>query len=85
MIGLAAIARPLILLLLTEKWVESIPYLQLLCFAWLLFPMHMINLNLLQSLGRSDLFLRLEIIKKSLIIVNILITWRWGIQAIIMA
>ena len=83
MIGLAAIAPSLVLLLLTAKWAESIPYLQLLCFAWLLFPVHLINLNLLQSMGRSDLFLRIEIIKKVLIAANICITWRWGIPAMI--
>ena len=83
MIGLAVIARPLVLMLLTEKWAESIPYLQLLCFVGLLFPLQVINLNLLKALGRSDLFLRLEIIKKVLIIMNIAITWRWGISCII--
>ena len=83
MIGLAAIAHPLVVVLLTEKWVESVPYLQLLCFVGLLFPLHLINLNALQALGRSDLFLRLEIIKKVLIVMNIIITWRWGISAMI--
>jgi len=83
MIGLAVIARPLVLVLLTEKWAESIPYLQLFCLMGLLYPLHVINLNLLQALGRSDLFLRLEIIKKVLIVINIAVTWRWGISAII--
>lgn len=83
MIGLVAIARPLVLVLLSEKWAESIPYLQLLSFLGLLYPLHVINLNLLQGLGRSELFLRLEVIKKVLIIVNIALTWRWGISAMI--
>jgi O-antigen/teichoic acid export membrane protein len=83
MIGLAVIARPLVLVLLTEKWAECIPYLQLLCIVGLLFPLHLMNLNVLQALGRSDLFLRLEIIKKILIVLNIAITWRWGISAMI--
>jgi len=83
MIGLAIIARPLVLVLLTEKWVECIPYLQLLCLVGLLFPLHAINLNVLRALGRSDLFLRLEIIKKILVVLNITITWRWGISAMI--
>jgi teichuronic acid exporter len=83
MIGLAIIASPLVLVMLTEKWAPSIPYLQLLCAAGLLFPLHVMNLNVLQAMGRSDLFLRLEIIKKSLIVVNIAITWRWGISAMI--
>lgn len=83
MIGLAVVAQPLVVLLLTEKWVECVPYLQLLCVVGLLYPVHLINLNLLQALGRSDLFLRLEIIKKGLIVVNIAVMWRWGISAMI--
>jgi O-antigen/teichoic acid export membrane protein len=83
MIGLAVTARPLVLVLLTERWAPCVPYLQLLCFTWLLYPMNLINLNVLQALGRSDLFLRLEIIKKVLIIINIAVTWRWGISAMI--
>lgn len=83
MIGLAIIASPLVLVLLTEKWAPSVPYLQLLCMAGLLYPLQLMNLNVLQAMGRSDLFLRLEIIKKSLIVVNIVFTWRWGISAMI--
>jgi teichuronic acid exporter len=83
MIGLALIARPLVLVLITDKWAECIPYLQLLCVAGLLFPLHLMNLNVLAALGRSDLFLRLEIIKKVLVVINIAITWRWGITAMI--
>ncbi len=83
MIGLAVVARPLVLVLITEKWTECIPYIQLLSFLGLLYPLHVINLTLLQALGRSDLFLRLEIIKKVLVVINIAITWRWGISAMI--
>ena len=83
MIGLAVVARPLVQVLLTEKWLPCVPYLQLLCLVGLMFPLHLINLNVLQAMGRSDLFLRLEIIKKVLIVINIAITWRWGILAMI--
>ncbi len=83
MIGLAIVARPLVLVLLTDKWLPCVPYLQLLCVMGLMFPLHLINLNVLQAMGRSDLFLRLEIIKKMLTIMNILVTWRWGIMAMI--
>jgi O-antigen/teichoic acid export membrane protein len=69
--------------MLTEKWAPTIPYLQLLCMAGLLFPLHVMNLNVLQALGRSDLFLRLEIIKKGMVAINIAVTWRWGITAMI--
>ena len=83
MIGLAVIARPLVLVLLTEKWAPCVSYLQLLCVAGLLFPLHLMNLNVLQALGRSNLFLRLEIVKKAMIAINIAVTWRWGISAMI--
>jgi teichuronic acid exporter len=83
MIGIAAVARPLVLIMLTEKWAPCIPYLQLLCVVGLLLPLQMMNLNVLQALGRSDFFLRLEIIKKILIVINIAVTWRWGISAMI--
>lgn len=63
---LAAIAQPIILLLLSEKWLESILYLQIYCFAVMFSHINGINLNLLQVKGRSDLFLRLEVIKKTI-------------------
>lgn len=83
MIGLAILARPLVLFLLTDKWIHSIPYIQLLSVTGLLYPLHVINLNLLQAMGRSDLFLRLEVIKKVLVVITIALTCRWGVSAII--
>ena len=83
MIGMAVTARPLVIILLTEKWLPIVGYLQLLCLVGLMFPLHVMNLNVLQAMGRSDLFLRLEIIKKFLIALNIFITWRFGIMAMI--
>jgi O-antigen/teichoic acid export membrane protein len=82
-IGLAVTARPLVLLLLTERWAASVPYLQLLCILGLMFPLHLINLNMLQSLGHSGLFLKLDVIKRAMTVINIAITWRWGISAMI--
>lgn len=64
MIGLAAIAKPLILILLKEKWMFASTLLSIICFSMMWYPIHAINLNLLQVKGRSDLFLKLEIIKK---------------------
>ena len=83
MIGLAVVAKPLVLVLLTEKWAPSVPYLKLLCLVGLLWPLHVINLNILMALGRSDLFFRLEVLKKILIVISIAVTYRWGIQAMI--
>ena len=64
MLGLAAVAKPLIILLIGEKWLPAVGFLQIICFRGMLYPLHAINLNILQVKGRSDLFLKLEIIKK---------------------
>ncbi|MFI3326463.1 MAG: lipopolysaccharide biosynthesis protein [Clostridia bacterium] len=64
MVGLAVCSESIILLLLTEKWSEVIPYMQIFCIMYAVHPMHTANLNALKAMGRSDLFLKLEIIKK---------------------
>ncbi len=79
MIGLAAMADPLIRLILTDKWAPCIPYLQVLCLSLMWYPIHAINLNLLQVKGRSDLFLKLEIYKKILITITLCTTVPFGI------
>jgi O-antigen/teichoic acid export membrane protein len=64
MLGLAAVAKPMILTLIGEQWLPCVPFLQIICFQMMLYPLHSLNLNMLQVQGRSDLFLKLEIIKK---------------------
>lgn len=64
MIGLAVIAEPLVILLLTEKWLPAVPFLQIFCFINALMPIHTANLQAVNAMGRSDIFLKLEIIKK---------------------
>ena len=64
MLMLAAVAKPLILCLIGEKWLLSASFLQIICFGSMLYPLHALNLSMLQVQGRSDLFLKLEIIKK---------------------
>lgn len=83
MLFMAASAKPMILTLIGEKWLPSVSYLQLLCFAGMLYPLHAMNLNMLKVKGRSDLFLRLEIIKKALAVPVILIGIFIGIHAMI--
>lgn len=83
MTGLAAIAEPLVITLIGEKWRQSIIYLQLLCFVGAMYPLHALNLNMLNVQGRSDLFLKLEIIKKLLAIPTIVIGIICGIQVMI--
>jgi teichuronic acid exporter len=84
MLGMAAIAKPMILTLIGEKWEPCVIYLQLLCFVGMFYPLHALNLNMLQVEGRSDLFLRLEIIKKALAIPIIIIGVIWGIKIMIL-
>jgi O-antigen/teichoic acid export membrane protein len=78
------VAEPMILTLIGDKWQPSILYLQLLCFVGAMYPLHAINLSMLQVQGRSDLFLKLEIIKKLIAIPIIVIGIIWGIKVMIM-
>ncbi len=82
MVGLTALADPLVRLLLTDKWEDSILLLQILCCSMMWYPIHAINLNLLQVKGRSDLFLRLEVYKKILTTVILFSTLPFGIVAL---
>lgn len=83
MMGMAAVAEPMIITLIGEKWRPSIIYLQMLCFVGMMYPLHALNLNMLQVQGRSDLFLKLEIIKKILAVPTIIIGIIWGIKIMI--
>ena len=80
MLGLAAVAKPLLVLLIGEKWLPAVYFLQIICFSGMLYPLHAINLNILQVKGRSDLFLKLEIIKKIIATIPIVIGIFWGIE-----
>ena len=75
MLGLSAVADPFVRILLTDKWEGTIYFFQIICFAMMWYPVHAINLSLLQVKGRSDFFLKLEVIKKiqGLIILSITI------------
>lgn len=81
MVGLAAVADPFIRLVLTDKWEGSIYLMQIICFALMWYPIHAINLNLLQVKGRSDLFLKLEIIKKIQGVIILCVTIPLGLVA----
>lgn len=80
MLGLAAISKSLIIVLIGEKWLIAASFLPILCFAGMLYPLHAINLNILQVKGRSDLFLKLELIKKTIAIIPIALGIFGGIQ-----
>lgn len=79
MMGFAAVAHPVIVAMITEKWEPCVPYLQIMCFSFMFYPIHAMNLSLLQVKGRSDLFLKLEIIKKIVGVSVILITFPFGV------
>jgi O-antigen/teichoic acid export membrane protein len=84
MLLLSALARPIIIVLITEKWEKSIILLQLMCFSMMWYPVHAMNLNLLQVKGRTDLFLRLEIIKKSYGLIALAITLPISLIAVVL-
>lgn len=79
MCGLAAVSDNLILLLLGEKWSFSIPFLQMMCFSYVFWPIHISNLQALNAMGRSDIFLKLEIIKKLLGVAILVIGIRYNV------
>ena len=81
MMGLAAVAEPLVLTLLKEQWLFAATLLSIICFQMMWYPIHAINLNLLQVKGRSDLFLKLEIYKKIVGVIILCITIPMGLVA----
>lgn len=66
MVGLAVVAEALISLILTDKWLPCVPYLQIYCFSFAFYPVHTCNLQAINAMGRSDIFLKLEIVKKTI-------------------
>jgi len=79
---LAALGEPLVQLLLTDKWLPVVPILQVLAVSYMFYPIHAINLNLLQVKGHSNIFLRLEIIKKIMITIILFASVPFGIMGI---
>ncbi len=64
MVGLACVAEQFVHVILTDKWLAAVPYIQIMCAVYALYPIQTANLTAIQAMGRSDLFLILEIIKK---------------------
>lgn len=81
MIGLAFCAEPIVRLVLTDKWLPCVPYLRIFCVTYLFWPIHTANLNAINSMGRSDLFLKLEILKKIIGMILLLSTMWFGVMA----
>lgn len=81
LIGLAACGESLISILLTDKWLPAYPYMVIFCITYVFYPLHTANLNAIQAMGRSDLFLKLEICKKTVGLLAVLITFRISVLA----
>ncbi len=85
MVGLAVVAEPLVLLLLTEKWLPSVPFMQIFCFSYALWPIHTANLQAINAMGRSDIFLKLEVIKKILGLSILVVALPFGVYVLAMS
>lgn len=81
LMGLAACGKSVISILMTDKWLPSYPFMVIFCITYMFYPVHTANLNAIKALGRSDLFLKLEIIKKVVGITAILITFKISVMA----
>lgn len=80
LLGLSALAQPLIIIIIGEKWLFCAQLLQVVCFSMMWYPVHAINLNLLKVKGRSDLFFKLEVIKKFLGVVILIVSIPFGVM-----
>lgn len=80
---LIVVAEPFVILVLTEKWAPMIPFMQLLCVAGILYPIHAVNVQVLKAQGKSNLNFRIEVIKNSMRVTNIIVMYRFGVIFII--
>lgn len=83
MLAIIPISNPLFEFLLGEKWIGAVPFFQILCLSGILYPLHFLNINLLKVLGRSDLFLKIEIYKKIVGVSVILLLFKFGINGLL--
>ncbi len=82
MIGMAVVAEPLVKIVLTEKWLPAVPFLQIFCISFSLWPIHTANLQAINAMGRSDIFLKLEVIKKIMGLIILGISLPFGVYII---
>lgn len=81
MMGLAFCAKTVVELVLTQKWLPCVHFLQIFCITYMFYPVHTANLNAVKAMGRSDIFLKLEIIKKIVGMSLLLSTMWFGVMA----
>ena len=79
MVGLAITSRNLIILLYTDKWTEAVPYMWIGCYSYMFWPLHTANLQVIQATGRSDITLKIEILKKSITVISLIIAIHYGV------
>lgn len=82
MMGMAVCAEPLIRVLLTDKWIESVPFLRLFCIIYMFYPIHTANMQAIKAIGKSGTFLMQEIIKKLLELISLLLVMKISVMAI---
>jgi teichuronic acid exporter len=82
MVGMAVIAEPLVKILLTDKWLPAVPFLQIFCAVYVLWPIHSANLQAIKGLGYSDIYLKMEVIKKIVGLSILTVTVFYGVYAI---
>ena len=80
MMGLAFCATSIVKIVLTDKWLPCVPYLQIFCVTYMFWPIHTANLNAINAMGRTDYFLKLEIAKKAIGLILLLSTMRFGVM-----
>ncbi len=83
MLGAFVLAKPLILVLMGSEWIDIVPFFQILCLAYLLFPIHTLNINLLNAFGKSNTFLKIEIIKKIATVILVIVGFQYGIMGLV--
>lgn len=82
MLGLCATSENVVRLLLGEKWIEAVFYMQIFCIVYLFWPIHTVNLNAIKALGRSDIFLKVEVVKKIIGLMLIFVSMNISVKAL---
>lgn len=83
LLGLFAVADTLVLALLKEKWLICVPFLRIMCVSYCFWPIHITNLQAINAVGRSDIFLKLELVKKALSLLALLIGMRYSVYVLV--
>ncbi len=83
LLGLFAVADTLVLVLLGEQWLVCVPFLRITCITYCFWPIHITNLQAINAVGRSDIFLKLEVVKKGLSVVALLIGMQFDVYVMV--